>query len=102
MLFSSDINPACPNSVIESLGCGLPVLAFDTGALNEIVDDHSGVLVDYGGNPWLLDEPDIDSLAEGALQIFDQQDKLRIGARQRAVKKFNIERMMDQYLQVML
>ncbi len=42
VLYSSDINAACPNSVIEALACGLPVLAFDTGALPELVTGDSG------------------------------------------------------------
>ena len=48
LLFSADVHPACPNSVIEALACGLPVIAFDTGAIREIVDDSSGAVVAYG------------------------------------------------------
>lgn len=31
------LNPACPNSVIESVSCGVPVVGFDTGAMKEVL-----------------------------------------------------------------
>ncbi len=42
LLYSADLNAACPNSVIEALACGLPVAAFATGALPELVTGDSG------------------------------------------------------------
>src|SRR5919107_879070 len=59
LLFSAEVNPPCPNSVIEALGCGLPVVGFDTGSLSELVQGQTGRLVPYGGNPWKLEPPDI-------------------------------------------
>jgi len=32
----SHLNPPCPNSVIEAVSCGLPVVGFDSGAMTEI------------------------------------------------------------------
>ena len=29
-------NPACPNSVIEAISCGVPVVGFDSGAMREL------------------------------------------------------------------
>jgi glycosyltransferase involved in cell wall biosynthesis len=49
LFFSADLNPACPNAVIEALACGLPVTAFDTGALPELVRGDAGRVVPYGG-----------------------------------------------------
>ena len=37
MYFSAELNPPCPNSVIEALACGLPVVGYDTGSLQELV-----------------------------------------------------------------
>ena len=45
LLFAADINAACPNSTIEALACGLPVVAFDTGALPELVNGDAGQVV---------------------------------------------------------
>lgn len=66
---SLDINPACPNTVIEALSSGAPVVGFNTGALNELVISDSGVVVPYGSDPWNLEYPDVKSLAKAILKI---------------------------------
>lgn len=101
MLYSADINAACPNSVIEALACGLPVLAFDTGALSELVNRDSGHVVPYGGNPWQLDSPDLDALTDAGLEILNQQERYRLGARAQAESKFSLEKMVDEYVQIL-
>lgn len=100
-LFAADLHPACPNSVIEALACGLPVVSFDTGALPELVRGDSGRIVSYGGNPWKLDPPDIESLARATLEIFEGQTSFRRGARARAEAHYGLERMVESYLQVL-
>jgi len=37
ILIHCQLNPACPNSVIEAVSCGVPVVGFDTGAMKEIL-----------------------------------------------------------------
>jgi glycosyltransferase involved in cell wall biosynthesis len=101
LLYSSDINAACPNSVIEALACGLPVLAFDTGALPELVTADSGRIVPYGGNPWRLEQPDVPALAEAAVEILTNQPHFRVGARTRAEVAFGLDQMLDSYLQAL-
>src|SRR5262249_1785909 len=32
----SFLNPPCPNSVIEAISCGLPVVGFDSGSMSEL------------------------------------------------------------------
>jgi glycosyltransferase involved in cell wall biosynthesis len=98
LLYSSDIHPACPNSVIEAMACGLPVVAFDTGALPEMVLGDSGLVVPYGGDPWQLDPPDVAALAQAALVVLGEQPRFRIGARLRAEAAFGLDRMVENYL----
>jgi glycosyltransferase involved in cell wall biosynthesis len=102
LFFSADINAACPNSVIESLACGTPVTAFDTGALAELVGHDGGVTVPYGGDPWQLESPDIKSLTAGAVKILNNLDRFRESARARAESDFNLDLMVDRYLELLL
>jgi glycosyltransferase involved in cell wall biosynthesis len=102
LLFSADINAACPNSVIEAMACGLPVVGFDTGALNELVIGDSGRLVAYGGDVWKLDHPDIAALAKAAEEILNDQPRFRRTARAQAESALGLDQMTDSYLKILL
>jgi glycosyltransferase involved in cell wall biosynthesis len=102
LLYSADLNAACPNSVIEALACGLPVVAFATGALPELVTGDSGRVVPYGGDPWKLDRPDIPALVLAAEEIIQNQRRFCKAARRRAEEAFGLDRMVDRYLDVLL
>jgi glycosyltransferase involved in cell wall biosynthesis len=102
LFFSADLNPACPNAVIEALACGLPVAAFDTGALKEIVRGEAGRIVPYGGDPWRLDKPDVPALAEASAGILRDRPRFSRAARLHAEQALSLDRMMDGYLQVLL
>lgn len=102
LLFSAEVNPPCPNSVIEALACGLPVVGFDSGALSELVTGDAGRIVPYGGDPWKLDPPDIPALAEAAAEILRDQPRFRKAARTRAESALGADKMVDQYIKVLL
>jgi glycosyltransferase involved in cell wall biosynthesis len=102
LLYSADINAACPNSVIEALACGLPALAFDTGALPELVTGEAGRIVSYGGDPWKLDAPDVKALTQAGLEILGDQENFRQAARRRAEQAFGLEQMVEAYMDVLL
>lgn len=102
LLFSADLNPACPNAVIEALACGLPVIAFDTGALKELIVGDSGRLVPYGGDPWKLETPDIDGLAEAAAEVLKDRPHFSQQARAHAESALGLDKMMDGYLEALL
>ena len=102
LLYSADLNAACPNSVIEALACGLPVLSFDTGALPELVVGDAGRVVPYGGDPWRLERPDISALGEAALEILGDQARFRRAARSRAEGAFGLDDVVQRYMDVLL
>jgi glycosyltransferase involved in cell wall biosynthesis len=101
-LYSAEVNPPCPNSVIEALACGLPVAGFDSGSLRELVSAEAGRIVPYGGDPWKLSQPDIPALAEAVTEILCDQPRFRKAARARAESALGVDRMVDAYLKVLV
>lgn len=102
LMYSAEVNPPCPNAVIEALACGLPVVGFDSGSLKELVTGDAGRIVPYGGNPWKLETPDISALADSAQDVLTKQDQFRAAARMRAESAFGLDQMVDAYLKVLL
>ena len=101
-LFSAEVNPPCPNSVIEALACGLPVIGFDTGSLSEIVQGDAGRLIPYGANQWKLEKPDISALANAAEEVLQNNEHFRTSARKQAETVLGLDKMVDEYLKVLL
>jgi len=102
LLFSSELNAGCPNSVIEAMACGLPILGFATGSLPELVAEDAGQTVPYHADHWKLETPEYESLTDAAIQILEDETRYREGARKQAETRFNIENTIHQYLQVLL
>jgi glycosyltransferase involved in cell wall biosynthesis len=102
LFFSADLHPACPNSVIEALACGLPAIAFDTGSLSELVIGDSGRVVPYGGDAWKLAKPDIASLARNAAEMLSELPRFQSSARVHAEKSFGLDSMVDAYLKILV
>ncbi|NBB81269.1 MAG: glycosyltransferase [Verrucomicrobia bacterium] len=81
-----------PNTVLESLACGTPVVAFNTGGMPDmIMDSHNGRLV-------ILKDPA--SLAEGITWVLEHPDpsKLREAARVTVENKFTLGRQVEEYV----
>lgn len=102
LLFSADLHPACPNSVIEALACGLPIVAFDTGAVRELVSDDAGKVVPYGSDPWKVQPPDMSGLASAAADVLQHEERFRRGARAQAEAYLGLDAMVDGYLKALL
>jgi len=101
-LFSADLNAACPNSVIEAIACGLPVVAYATGSLPEIIQEEAGKLADYGADYWKLEPADIPALSDAALKILQRLPYYRKQARLRAESIFSLKVMVERYAQILV
>lgn len=101
ILFSADLNPACPNAVIEALACGTPVVAFDTGAVKELVVGDAGKVVPYGGNPWNMDKPDVPALVRATREILTDRARFSTAARLHAERALGVDGMAEGYLRAL-
>ena len=72
--------------VIESLACGTPVVAFDRGAMSEILDAQTGIVVPPN---------DTDAMAAAMKQA---KRLSRYSCRQLVLEKFSLEAMVDKYI----
>lgn len=71
----------------EAMACGTPVAALDRGAVREVVDDGvTGIVFD-----------DLEAMVNNLPRVFDL-DRRRV--RDRAVARFGVDRMVDQYVDV--
>jgi glycosyltransferase involved in cell wall biosynthesis len=90
-----EVNPACPNSVIEALSFGIPVVGFDSGSLAELVG-NAGILSNYQGKHWSLETPSLESLHDSIDVIFDNYNMYSEKAFDIS-KAYNIDITSDRY-----
>jgi glycosyltransferase involved in cell wall biosynthesis len=102
VFISTDIITGCPNSVIESLACGTPVVGYRCGVLKELIEDSAGILVDPEGNPWEGKMPgNIPALGDAVLTVTSHRDMYRQAARSLAERRYAVEYMVEKYKEVL-
>ena len=80
------------NTVLESLACGTPIVAFDIGGMPDAIDHKI--------NGYLAAPYDASELAEGIRWCLSQRDRneIRVACRQKVLTTFSLDREIDSYL----
>jgi len=93
VLVAPSIQENLSNTVIESLACGTPVVAFDVGGMPDMIDHQE--------NGYLARPFEVDDLADGISWVIESEhrhDSLSLQARQKVEKSYVLEAVANQYL----
>ncbi len=102
LFFTAEINAACPNSVVEALACGLPVVGYDTGSISELVGEDGGAVRPYGTDHWELKAPEPDELVTASAKVLADLPQFQKSARKRAEDRFGLDQMVEAYQKILL
>ncbi|MFM6308601.1 MAG: glycosyltransferase, partial [Dolichospermum sp.] len=84
-----------PNTVMESLACGTPCIAFDIGGMSDMIEHQQ--------NGYLAKHFDIDDLVRGITWVLEDEERLRwLGGngRKKVEQKFTLEIQAHNYLYI--
>lgn len=87
-LFPS-VREGCPNVVLEAMASELPVVGYRATSMPE--------LVDHGTTGHLVDQGDVDALAEAIDSVLDDADSLGVAAREYVLSNHNFDQITSQY-----
>lgn len=96
-----EVNPPCPNALIEAMACGLIPVAYLSGAVNEIVTCKSRFLIEYGSDPEKYEIPQMESLNSVIYKALDSFDEFSDVYRNLVLKRMCINEVAKQYLRSM-
>ncbi len=92
-------NDVCPNSALEAMSCGLPVIHASTGGTPELVG-QTGFRIETAES-W--DQPSVpvaSDVAQAMMTVANSRKALSALARQRAVDKFDVKHWIQRHAEV--
>ena len=95
LYIAPSIQDNLPNTVLESISCGTPVVAFNTGGIPDMIEHFA--------NGYLADLQSYEDLAEGIVLLLTKPGLLKnmkANCRERALQNFNEEYIAKQYVEV--
>ena len=96
----SHLNPPCPNSVLEAISSGLPVIGFDSGAMSELCFFSKELLVPVSNKTFQsYEELDHEKLSELILFAFHNLERFREIALQYS-NLYGLNAMGEQYVEI--
>jgi len=95
-------NDPCPNTVLEALASGLPVLYSATGGVPELVGEAAGVALACAEDFERVVFPEDAAVGAGMLRIAEGRSSMALAARQRAVARFDIQPWIERHREVFL
>lgn len=98
IFFLLELNPPCPNSLIEAISVGLPCIGFDTGSFKELLGG-AGKSIFYDANVWKLEIPDFSYINEEVDEIIDKYEYYKQTSLE-VSKKYKLEKMLNDYFQI--
>lgn len=81
-----------PNTIVESVCCGTPVVAFDVGGIKDIIE--------HGKNGWLVKPFSIDEVIEAVFEVSKFGEGKRLEIAHKAQEKFNDFFQAENYLEL--
>lgn len=100
----TQLNPSCPNNVIESLACGLPICGVADGSMLEIIEnDKNGLLLPAKGDAfWRMRQYNPEMFADNLNRIVKNRQNFSDAARKFSLERFSVDKMIDLYIKVFI
>lgn len=102
LLFPTHLEEEFGLVMVEAMACGTPVIAYNRGAVPEVVKDGvSGFIIDPdnedrpGKGSWVIKKQGIDGLVEAVKRVWEIN---RIDCRNHVEKYFSREKMINEYI----